>query len=300
MLSKSSFQLIDTIARTGSFSAAAKELHKVPSAISHTVKQLELELGVTLFQRHHRSITLTPAGRHFTEEARNMLIKMERIKQETQRVANGWQPALSIAIDVIVCTDRINEMIADFYHNFNNVELIIRMEVFNGVWESLGSGRSDIAIGATTAVPISGNFQYTDMGSINWAFVVGKNHPLAVTEHKLQASELSVYPSICLEDSSREIIQRTTWLLANQRRLVVPGWQQAIKCAALNLGIGYIPKHLIRTYLESGELIEKHLIDTKQPSPCCLAWRTDNKSPALQWTLSYLGNSEKLHREWIQ
>lgn len=77
MLSKSALQLIDSIARTGSFSAAAKELHKVPSAISHNVKQLESDLGVTLFQRHHRSISLTAAGKHFTVEARIMLQNMD-------------------------------------------------------------------------------------------------------------------------------------------------------------------------------------------------------------------------------
>ena len=299
MLSKPAFELIDAIARTGSFSAAASELHKVPSSISHTVKQLETELDVILFERHHRSVSLTDAGKYFALEAKTMLQNMARMKKETQRVANGWQPSLSIAIDVIVCAERMNDLIADFYRNFNNVELIIRMEVFNGVWESLSTNRSDIAIGATSAVPVGGEFKSKDMGAIDWTFIVGKDHPLAKANHVLQEPELKEFPSICLDDTSRKLLQRNTWLLPNQRRLVVPDWQQVINCAKLGLGIGYIPKHLALPFLETGELIEKQVFNPLPPSLCCLAWNAQKASPALEWVLDYLGDSETLHKEWI-
>lgn len=54
MLSEQSMQLIDMVARVGSFTAAANKLHKVPSAVSYAVKQVEEDLGVVLFERHHR------------------------------------------------------------------------------------------------------------------------------------------------------------------------------------------------------------------------------------------------------
>ena len=67
MLSEQALELIDIVARVGSFTAAANRLHKVPSAVSYAVKQIEEELGVILFERHHRSVTLTPAGEHFVK-----------------------------------------------------------------------------------------------------------------------------------------------------------------------------------------------------------------------------------------
>lgn len=135
MLSEQSLQLIDIVSHLGSFTAAANKLHKVPSAVSYAIKQIEEELGVVLFERHHRSVSLTPAGAHFVKEARIMLKQLDDLKRETQRVANGWQPTLSIALDNIVRADRISVLIADFYRHFTDVELIIRIEVFNGVWE---------------------------------------------------------------------------------------------------------------------------------------------------------------------
>ena len=299
MLSMESLQLVDLIARTGSFTVAAKALHRVPSAVSYAVRNIEEELGVELFRRLHRTVELTEAGRHFVNEARGMLNKIDEIKRETLRVVNGWQPSLSIALDNIVCADRISALMADFYRHFDNVELIVSIEVFNGVWEALATGRSDIAIGATTAVPVGGEFQFRDMGSIEWAFLVSRHHPLAAVTTPLSNEVLAAFPSICLEDTSRDIPKRTTWLLPNQRRLVVPDWQRAINCFIEGLGIGYMPVHLARPYIESSALVEKTVVHPKAPAPCCVAWYGGKTPPVLEWVLDYLGDSEKLHREWI-
>ena len=299
MLSQQVFELIDVVAQTGSFTAAAKKLHKVPSAISYSVKQIETELGVELFIRHHRSVSLTPAGKHFAVKARQFLNDMELMKRDTQRVANGWKPILSIALDNISRTDSVHALIADFYRQFQDVELIIRIEVFNGVWEALAAGRSDIAIGATTANPVGGAFKFTNMGNIDWLFVVSSDHPLANIMRPLHDDELRIFPSICLEDTSRDIPKRITWMLNNQRRLVVPDWHSAINCFVEGLGVGYMPEHLARPLIESGKLVCKTLHRVKQPSPCCLAWNDDQMSPALAWVLDYLGDEEQLHRQWL-
>ena len=299
MLSEFSFELIDIVARHGSFTAAAHKLHRVPSAISYAVKQIEEEIGVILFERHHRSVSLTPVGSHFVQQSRIILNQINELKRDSQRVANGWQPTLSIALDNIVRADRISVLIADFYRQFNDVELIISIEVFNGVWEALASGRCDVAVGATTAIPVGGFYQYTDMGDINWAFLVSKDHPLANRTSALLDDEVRSYPSICLEDTSREIPKRMTWLLDNQRRLVVPDWIRAINCFSEGLGVGYMPTHLAAPFIRAGALIEKELVNPISASHCCLAWNPNKMSVAQKWVLEYLGDSEKLHKEWL-
>ena len=99
MFSHQDLVVIDAVARRGSFSAAADELNKVPSAISYTVKSIEQKLTVCLFIRLHRKVKLTAAGVYFVEQARLLLKQMDDIKFKTQRVANGWQSSLSIALD---------------------------------------------------------------------------------------------------------------------------------------------------------------------------------------------------------
>lgn len=291
--------VIDAVARRGSFSSAAEELYKVPSAISYTVKSIEDKLDVLLFKRLHRKVQLTTAGEYFVIQARLLLKQMNEIKQQTQRVANGWQSSVSIALDNVVREASVNQLVADFYQQFPDVELLLTMEVFNGVWDALADGRADIVIGATAAIPITGDVAYRAMGELSWDFVVSPNHSLAAYDNPLSDDQLVEYPSIGLEDSARTLPKRTTWLLNNQRRLVVPNWHSAEQCFIAGLGIGFMPTHRATPLIEKGLLVKKDLVNHHNNSPCCLAWNEGTLPPAVKWLLNYLGDSEKLHQQWL-
>ncbi|GAA4898021.1 DNA-binding transcriptional activator PunR [Ferrimonas pelagia] len=299
MFAKSTLQMLDTVARQGSFSAAAGVLHKVPSAISYSVRQVERELGVVLFERQARKVVLTPAGEHFLIQVRQWLREMESVRRHTQRVANGWQRSLKVALDNIVKADRISALIHDFYTEFDDAELVISMEVFNGVWDALADGRADIAIGATTAVPVGGDFGARDMGQMDWALVMAPDHPVA-TMTTLTGEKLAAFPVIGLEDTSRTLAKRNTWLLDNQRRIVVPDWANALTCYKDGLGIGYVPRHLAKPLLASGQLVERYFEGGQNTCECCLAWRKPEQDNALlDWLLVYLGDEAQLNRDWL-
>ncbi|QUJ68709.1 LysR family transcriptional regulator [Photobacterium sp. GJ3] len=300
MFSFNDLQVVDVVARRGSFSAAAEELHKVPSAISYTVRLMEEKLAVELFERHHRQVALTPAGRYFVEEARQLIKHMELIKHQTQRVANGWAENVSVALDTVVRQSRVSTMVRDFYQAFPDVELHLTMEVYNGVWDALADGRADLVIGATAAIPVSGDFDYRDMGSLNWVFVMSPEHPLTQCQNTLDESELAKYPAICLEDTSRVLPKRTTWLMNNQRRVMVPDWSSAFQCLEAGLGIGVVPEHMAMPKLKEGVLVTRLLPNSPPVSPCCLAWNKASLNPALNWLLQYLGDSQQLHQEWMR
>ena len=299
MFSNHELIVIDTVARRGSFSSAADELHKVPSAISYTVKSIESKLDVLLFKRLHRKVQLTPAGEYFVKQTRTLLKQMVDIKMQTQRVANGWQSSVSIALDNVVHEASVNQLVSDFYQAFPDVELLLTMEVFNGVWDALVDDRADIAIGATAAVPITGGVAYRSMGELSWDFVVSTGHKLANITGQLSDQQLIEFPSICLQDSARTLPKRTTWLLENQRRLVVPNWHSAEQCFIAGLGIGLMPTHRATPLIEQGLLIKKELVNNPANSPCCLAWKDVELPPAVKWLLNYLGDSEKLHQQWL-
>ncbi len=300
MFSYVDLKVIDVVARRGSFSAAAEELHKVPSAISYTIRSMEEKLGVPLFERLHRQVKLTNAGEYFVQATRDLLKQMEEIKFHTQQVANGWSKTVSVALDNVVREGQANLLVRDFYRQFPDVELHLSMEVFNGVWDALADGRADIAIGATAAVPVSGNFAYRDMGILTWKFLVAPQHPLAHITTPLTEQEIVKFPAICLEDTSRTLPKRMTWLLDNQRRIMVPNWHSALQCLKAGLGVCLVPTHMALPLLNKGEAVEKELMLKPAVSPCCLAWNKTRLSPAVAWILDYLGDSEKLHRDWMR
>jgi DNA-binding transcriptional LysR family regulator len=88
--------MMDTIARTGSFAAAARELGKVPSALTYSVRQLEEALDVLLFDRRSRQAQLTAAGEELLEEGRRLLSEIDAVANRVRRVATGWEGQLTI------------------------------------------------------------------------------------------------------------------------------------------------------------------------------------------------------------
>lgn len=299
MWSEYSLEVIDAVARTGSFTAAAAELHRVPSAVSYTVRQMEEWLAVSLFERRHRDVVLTEAGRLFSEEGRSVIKKMLATRRRCQQVANGWRGQINIAVDRIVRPARTRQLVVDFYRHFPDVELHISPEVFNGVWDALADGRVDVAIGATQAIPVGGRFAFRDMGSLNWRCVVLAGHPLLSHAQPLSEEAIREWPSLVLEDTSRALPKRTTWTLDNQRRLVVPDWESAFDCLRAGLCVGMVPGHLAQAWLEQGVLCELPLAAPFPDSPCCLSWSEQSISPALSWLLEYLGSTETLNAEWL-
>ncbi|PMH45400.1 LysR family transcriptional regulator [Vibrio sp. 10N.286.49.B3] len=298
MFSKSSLEMLDTVARLGSFTAAAEELHKVPSAISYGVRQVEQDLDVVLFHRLPRKVELTPAGELFIAEARSLLRQMEEVKAQTRRAAQGWGKTLKITLDNVVKLEKLKPLIEDFYQTFEFAELQINMEVFNGSWEAIAQGRADIVIGATTAVPVGGDFEMKEMGRLDWAFVMAPDHPCSQESH-LSEAFVSQFPAICLDDTSNVLPKRHSGHYSQQRRLLLPNWHSAITCLKNGVGVGYVPRHMAQSLIDQNLLVERDLIDEKPLSYCCLVWRKDEDHKLIEWMINYLGDSDQLHSDWL-
>lgn len=299
MYSQQSLQMLDTVARLGSFTAAAEQLHKVPSAISYAVRQVEIELGVKIFNRLARKVELTPAGAHFIKEARQLLREMEALKIQTQRVESGYHKTVKLTLDNIVKLDPLKPLIEDFYQRFDFAELQINMEVFNGSWEAISEGRADIVIGATSAIPVSGDYGVKPMGQLDWVYVMAADHSLA-KKKQLNEQDLASIPAICLDDTSILLPKRHTWNSAHQRRLLLPNWFSAIECLKNCVGAGYMPRHMAQQFIQAGELVEVTLASDKPVSACCLVWRTNEGNQLVDWLIDYLGESDKLYRDWLE
>jgi len=95
------------------------------------------------------------------------------------------------------------------------------------------------------------------------------------------------------------LTKRTTWLLDNQRRIVVPDWHCAEQCFTAGLGVGIMPEHRSKPLIAQGLLVKKEVMSAPESSACCIAWNNENMSSAIVWLLDYLGNTEKLQKEWL-
>ena len=86
------------VAKAGSFTSAAKQLYTTQSALSKTILSLERALGMTLFVRSHKKLSLTEAGRHLYEKWEALLTDMDQSIEECRILQNGYTSLLSIGI----------------------------------------------------------------------------------------------------------------------------------------------------------------------------------------------------------
>ncbi len=114
-LTPDALAMIDTIARTGSFAAAARELGKVPSALTYSVRQLEEALDVLLFDRRSRQAKFTAAGEELLNEGRRLLAETAAVAHRVKRVASGWETQLSVAVDDVISRITVFELCEAFY-----------------------------------------------------------------------------------------------------------------------------------------------------------------------------------------
>src|SRR5688500_4386479 len=98
MLETRDLQLVSAIVHHGGVTAAARRLHLTQSAVSHHLRELEDRLGVPLFERAHRKMAPTEAGRGLLELAERVLPELKRTEQKIRQLGRAPRRILRLAI----------------------------------------------------------------------------------------------------------------------------------------------------------------------------------------------------------
>lgn len=290
-LTLEALEVIDTIARKGSFAAAAETLFRVPSALTYTVKKLEDDLGVALFDRSGHRATLTPAGSELLKEGRHLIEAAKQLECRVKRVATGVETDLTIAVSDLFSMKTILEIIDAFYAEKLGTRIKVIREVYGGSWDALVTGRADISIGAPGDGPPSGGCSSHLLGHLHFVFAVSPEHPLAQKAEPLHHHDIMPFRSIAAADSSRNLPARTSGILSGQDVLTVPDMSTKALAQLMGLGVGYLPLPLALHYEQKGLLVIKEVAETKSLAPTFLAWRTQDEKQmgkAQRWLMKRL------------
>lgn len=289
-LTLESIEVLDAIARKGSFAAAAESLFRVPSAITYTVRKLEEDLGVSLFNRTGHRATLTDAGAELLQEGRHLLQAANELEARVKRIATGIETELTIAISDALPMGTLLDLLEHFYQQNFGTRIKVLNEVYGGVWDALMTGRADISIGAPGDGPAGGGYLSKMLCHLDFEFAVAAHHPLAALPDPLKNQDIVQYRSISAADSSRNLPPRTSGILKGQDVLTMPNMQSKLAAQIKGLGVGYLPKFLAEKHIARGELIIKQVTESKHEVPMYLAWRTSDKTmgKAQQWLLKQI------------
>jgi DNA-binding transcriptional LysR family regulator len=288
-LSIEALEVIDAIARKGSFAAAAESLYRVPSALTYTIKKLEIDLNIVLFDRTGHRATLTEAGAELLKEGRYLLDAAQALEARVKRVATGVETDIGIAISDLFTTAPIFKILDEFYQQKFGTRVRVTREVFGGSWDAILTGRADISLGAPGEGPPNGGCSTKLLGHLEFVFAVAPHHPLANRAAPLNNQDIIQFRSVAAADSSRNLPPRTSGILSGQDVLTVPDMQSKVDAQILGLGVGYLPKKMAETYAKNALLIIKEVAEPKTLAPTFLAWRStgheSSMGKAQQWLL---------------
>jgi DNA-binding transcriptional LysR family regulator len=245
-------RILVSAADSGSFSAAARKLGRVQSAISQSVAALEEQLGVVLFDRSGKTPRLTAAGTAVARDARRLLAGADALKARAASIASDVEPELVFAVDAFIPHEPLIASLKALRDQFPTVPVSIFTESLGGSEQRLRDGVAQFAI---YPMPPSG---YGDLNAdflapIDIIPVVGSDHPLARELEPISRETLEPHVQLVLTDRtpltqnfSGGIVSHHVWRFAD-----LP-----TRLEFLLAGFGWcrMPAHLVRGPIAEGRL----------------------------------------------
>lgn len=290
VLTPDSLSMLQAIADTGSFAAAARSLGLVPSALTYRVRQMEEALDVLLFDRRSRHAQPTEAGQALLQDAHRLLLDMEAVAHRVKRVATGWEPYLTIVADGIIHRDTLFDLVEAFYALQSPTKLKLVEGVLLGTLETLTSGRADLAIGVSVHSNDKASLQTRDLGDMTFRFAVAPHHPLAQAQEPIDDATLIAHRLVVVADSGLRDAA-SIGLLHGQDTLTVDSLTAKIEAQIRGLGCGFLPDSLLAPHVAAGLLCIKEVTRPTRQMRLRYAWAPSAHTQpgrALQWWLEQL------------
>lgn len=276
-------QIFRTLAEELNFTRTAEEVCTVQSNVTAQIKALEEELGVLLFDRLGRRVTLTDAGRNFLPFALQALASMDQGRRAVQAGAEPSGP-LRIGAPESVLTYRLPEVLRAYRRRFPRVELIFSPYSDTSLALKLEAGKFDMAIHMADSVP-SPSIKSVRIRTERVFLLAEASHPLA-SRPKVKPADLAGQDLLLTEAGCgyREKLDRAL-ALGNIRPANVTEFSsvEAIKqCVAVGMGLGLLPAITVVHELRQHHLKALHWAGPSLDIATHILWHKDKWiSPAM-------------------
>ena len=291
-LTPDSLAMLQVIADTGSFAAAARTLGLVPSALTYRVRHIEEALDVLLFDRRSRQAQPTEAGLELLREGARLLQDIDAVAHRVRRVATGWEPQLTIVVDGALARGPLFDLVESFYALESPTRLKLRDGILSGTLEPLTTGRADLAIGVAVNASNVAGIQLQELGEMAFCLAVAPHHPLAQVPEPINDDTLLQHRVVAVADSAS---RGTTsiGLLHGQPVLTVDSMAAKVEAQLRGLGYGFLPQGMVNAHVQAGRLVVREVVRPRRTLRLHYAWTTSgHASPgrALRWWLEKLAH----------
>jgi len=266
------------VAQSGSMARAAETLHLTPPAVSMQIKELETQVGLPLFERHGRSISLSTAGEYFLVHARRLLTALKEADDAMARLKRLEHGLLTIGL-VSTAKYFVPQLLARFREEHPGIDVRLRVVGNRGeLVAPMQSGEVDLAIMGRPPKEILTRAEAFAAHPL--VFVAPPGHAL-LRGGPHAVSALAPYPIIAREHNSgtRTAMERFFAEQHFEHRIAMEmSSNETIKQAVMaGLGVSFLSLHTMGLELRSGLL---QLLDIRG-APVMRVWNVVNLSAKL-------------------
>jgi LysR family positive regulator for ilvC len=253
------------LAETLHFGRASDTSHVSPSALSRSIRQLEDEVGVELFNRDNRSVALTHAGETFLDYARDTLAQWDDLRNELLAEAGELQGEVSIYCSVTASYSFLYELLSRFRSAHPRIEIKLHTGDPEHAIRRVLAGDEDMAIGARPD-PAPAGLAFKPIATTPLVFIAGQHGlPLdSLTGRRLAPEAWAAIPMIVSETGlARQRLNAWFRKLNVQPNIYaqVAGNEAIVSMVSLGFGVGVVPQIV----LDNSPLADKVVVLDVRP-----------------------------------
>lgn len=272
------YRIFYHVAKYKNFTQAAAALMNNQPNITRTIKNLESELGCTLFIRSNRGVTLTPEGEKLYA---HIAVAFEHIDTAEKELSSdlGLQSGIvSIGASEVALHCLLLPVLKKFRQLYPGVRIRVSNHSTPQAITALKNGLVDLAVVTTPLVlpeyiqrTVLKTIQEVAVSSTAYSFLAKKQLPLA---------ELARYPLICLDSQTATYALYADWFAQNglslEPDIEAATADQILPMIKNDLGIGFVPEEFLENESESTEICRLSLQEKIPARSICLLKRTNH------------------------
>ncbi|CAI1896729.1 MULTISPECIES: LysR substrate-binding domain-containing protein [Serratia] len=272
------------VAETGSISAGAQAVFVSQSSLTLAIQQLETEIGVRLFDRHAKGMTLTHQGHQFLRQSYLILATVDNAKRSLQIGTESLTGKLTVGVTSLVAGYFLVELLTRFKSAYPNVTVQVVEDERPYIEHLLVSGEIDIGVLILSNIEDRDALQTEVLMHSPYRLWLPPLHPLL--EHEsISLADVAKQPLIQLNADEMDVHARRIWVRAGLKpeiAMKTASTEAVRSLVAAGMGVSIQPDMAYRAWSLEGNMIEaRKLDDLLEPLDIGLAWRRGSARPEL-------------------
>jgi DNA-binding transcriptional LysR family regulator len=243
----------DAVVSEGGFQAAAARLRRTHSTVFTSIKNLESQLGLCLFDRQGYRVMLTDQGRSFHARARILLHELQNLRDHAAQLTMGEESELRVVIGDLCPLPEILSLLRRFFDGCPRTRLHLHFEALAGPWQRLFDDEADLILHHVDKADL--RLETIDLLAVKVVPVVAPNFLHFPITRSISPEQMRDYVQCVIRDTTRGSAPKDYFLVEGARSWTVSDQLMKKELILQGMGWGHMPKHLIVQELRERRLL---------------------------------------------